>query len=95
MSGMLNAIQLGQLGCQIEASPFTAITPPAGRTHWTAIQIINDAKFHTLTNTIATGDALANTTLANAPTIGAGIVLYGAFTAFQLHQGIVIAYYGD
>lgn len=90
----ITGVSLGQLGCVVEASPYTTITAPTGR-YWFAIQIINDAKFHTLTNNLATGDALANTTLANAPTIGAGIILYGNFSSFQLHQGIVIAYFGD
>ncbi len=84
---------LGQLGCVVETGT-TSNTVATGR-YWFAIQVVNDAKFHTLTNNLATGDAIANTTLASAPTIPAGTILYGNFSAFQLHQGIVIAYFGD
>lgn len=56
---------------------------------WEAIQILADAKFHTLTGNIAN---IANTTEASAPVIPAGTVLYGNFTALDLHSGRIIAY---
>ena len=91
---MHQANSLGQFGCVVESTPSVLINPPAGR-RWTMVQVINDARFHTLTNTLNSGDSLANTTAGSAPLISAGIVLYGNFTALQLHQGIVIAYFGD
>jgi hypothetical protein len=57
--------------------------------NWAAIQVLTAAKFHTLTGNIA---AAANTTEGSAPTIPAGTMLTGQFTAFQLHSGTVIAY---
>jgi hypothetical protein len=55
-----------------------------------AIQVLADAKFHTLTGNITNG--IANTTSGNAPTIPAGTTLFGKFTALQLHSGRIIAY---
>ena len=88
----LTGVSLGQLGCVVETGT-TAVTAPTGK-DWFAIQVVTDTKFHTLTNTIASGDALASTTLASAPTIPTGTILYGNITVFQLHSGIVIAYFG-
>jgi hypothetical protein len=56
---------------------------------WETIQVVADVKFHTLTGTIA---SIANTTSGSAPTIPAGTILPGSFTAIQLHSGAVIAY---
>ena len=56
---------------------------------WLAIQVLADAKFHTLTGNIAD---IANTTDASAPVIPAGTILFGKFTALDLHSGRVIAY---
>jgi hypothetical protein len=55
-----------------------------------AIQVIADAKFHTLAGNISGG--LANTTSGSAATVLAGTILYGKFTVVQLHSGSVIAY---
>jgi len=90
-----SAVALGQAGCVVRSTTGTSITAPTGR-FWNVIQVINDAKFHTLTNTIGntTGDSLANTTAGSAPTIGAGICLYGNFTEIRIHSGIVVAYFG-
>jgi len=54
-----------------------------------AVNVIADAKFHTLT-----GNALdsANATEGSAPLYPAGTVLYGKFTAIKLHSGRVQAY---
>jgi hypothetical protein len=57
---------------------------------WELIQVIADVKFHTLTGTISGG--IANTTSGSAPTIPAGTILPGTFTAIQLHSGAVVAY---
>jgi hypothetical protein len=57
--------------------------------NWLAIQVLADAKFHTLAGNIA---GSADTTSGSAPVIPAGIVLFGSFTALQLHSGRVIAY---
>jgi hypothetical protein len=57
--------------------------------HWLAIQILADAKFHTLTGNIAD---IANATEASAPVIPAGTVLFGKFVAIDLHSGRIIAY---
>lgn len=84
---------LGQLGCVVETG--TTLNNVATGRYWFAIQVINDAKFHTLTNNLASGGSIANTTLASAPTIPAGTIIYGNFSALRLHQGIVIAYFGD
>lgn len=56
---------------------------------FSAIQIIADAKFHTLTGNVT---GVANTTSGSAATIPLGIVLYGDFTAIKLHSGAVVAY---
>ena len=56
---------------------------------FSAIQIIADAKFHTLTGNVT---GAANTTSGSAPTIPLGVVIYGDFTAIKLHSGAVIAY---
>jgi hypothetical protein len=56
---------------------------------WFAIQVLADAKFHTLTGNLAD---VANATEGSAPVIPAGTVLYGKFTALDLHSGRVIAY---
>jgi len=56
---------------------------------FSAIQIVADAKFHTLTGNVT---GVANTTSGNAATFPLGIVIYGSFTAIQLHSGSVIAY---
>jgi hypothetical protein len=56
---------------------------------WLAVQVLADAKFHTLTGNIAD---IANTTDASAPVIPAGTILFGKFTALDLHSGRIIAY---
>ena len=56
---------------------------------FSAIQIVADAKFHTLTGNLS---GAANTTSGSAPTFPLGVVLYGAFTAIKLHSGAVVAY---
>lgn len=56
---------------------------------FSAIQVLTEAKFHTLTGTLT---GVANVTEGSAPAIPAGTVLYGSFTALQLHSGAVIAY---
>ena len=57
---------------------------------WSAVQVIADAKFHTLTGNITGG--LANETSNSAQTVLAGTILYGGFSAVKLHSGSVIAY---
>jgi len=54
-----------------------------------AVQVIADAKFHTLTGNVS---GVANVTSGSAATIPAGTILFGSFTALQLHSGSVIAY---
>jgi hypothetical protein len=56
---------------------------------WLAIQVLADAKFHTLTGNIAD---IANATDASAPVIPAGTILFGKFTAIDLHSGRIVAY---
>lgn len=62
------------------------------------VQVVNDTKFHTLadtkTQTANEGATakLADTTAGNCITVPAGMVLYGQFTAIQLHSGYVIAH---
>lgn len=56
---------------------------------FSAIQVLSESKFHTLTGTLTD---VANVTAGPAPAIPAGTVLYGSFTALQLHSGAVIAY---
>jgi hypothetical protein len=56
---------------------------------WLAVQVLADAKFHTLTGNIAD---IANTTDGSAPVIPAGTILFGKFTAIDLHSGRIIAY---
>jgi len=56
---------------------------------WLAVQVLADAKFHTLTGNIAD---IANATEASAPVIPAGTVLFGKFTAIDLHSGRIVAY---
>ena len=56
---------------------------------WLAVQVLADAKFHTLTGNITD---IANATEASAPVIPAGTVLFGKFTAIDLHNGRIVAY---
>ena len=56
---------------------------------WLAIQVLADAKFHTLTGNLAD---IANATEGSAPVIPAGTVLFGKFTTLDLHSGRIIAY---
>jgi hypothetical protein len=56
---------------------------------WLAVQVLADAKFHTLTGNIS---GVANTTDASAPVIPAGSTIFGKFTAIDLHSGRIIAY---
>jgi hypothetical protein len=88
-----SAVALGQAGCVVIATTGTLISAPTGR-FWEVVQVISNAKFHTLTNTIRSGDQLANTTSGSATEIGAGICLYGNFTEIRLHSGVVVAYFG-
>lgn len=93
MSNPYMAVAMGQAGCLVRSTTGVLYTAPTGR-FWEVIQIINEAKFHTLTNTIGSGDSLANVTAGSAPAIGAGICLYGNFSEFRLHSGIIVAYFG-
>jgi hypothetical protein len=88
-----SAVALGQAGCVVIAQTGTLISAPTGR-FWEVVQVISNSKFHTLTNTIRSGDQLANTTLGSATEIGAGICLYGNFSEIRLHSGVVVAYFG-
>jgi len=54
-----------------------------------SIDIMTDAKFHTLTGNIT---GAANTTELSAPTIKAGVTLNGRFSAIKLHSGTIVAY---
>ena len=87
------SVMLGQGGCVVIATAGTLITAPTGRS-WEVVQVLNDAKFFTLTNSISSGDSLANVTLGSAYTINAGTCLYGSFTGIRLHSGVVVAYFG-
>lgn len=81
----------GQNGAvYIGGTSATAPTDPAKS--WCAVQVIADAKFHTLTGNHTGG--MANTTSGSAATLSAGTIIYGSFTAIQLHSGSVIAYNG-
>ena len=88
-----SAVALGQAGCVVVATTGTLISAPTGR-FWEVVQVISNSKFHTLTNTIRSGDNLANTTSGSATEIGSGICLYGNFTEIRLHSGVVVAYFG-
>ncbi len=70
----------------------SSTTPTSPAASWCAIQVLADAKFHTLTGNHTGG--MANTTSGSAATVPAGVILYGSFTAIQLHSGGVIAYAG-
>ena len=95
MSAFFESASLGQYGSVIKTGTTTQ-TPTAGKI-WVAIQVINNAKFNTLTDQglDTSGGNLANTTSANAVEIPAGVTLYGRFTSFKLHYGVVVAYYGS
>ena len=62
------------------------------------IQVINDTKFVTLTDTKellrdeGATSKIADATSTNCITVPAGTVLYGNFTAIDLHSGYVIAH---
>jgi len=89
-----SSVALGQAGCVVITQNTSAVSAPTGR-FWEVVQVITEAKFHTLTNTIRSGDnALANTTSGSATSVGAGICLYGNFTEIRLHSGVVVAYFG-
>ena len=72
--------QFGQAG-NVNESGTTAITGD-----FCAIQILTDAVFSLITDSLASGDAITSLTLP------AGLVLYGKFTAFTLTSGAVRAY---
>lgn len=95
MSYFFENTTLGQYGAVVKTGTTTE-TADAGKV-WFAIQVINDAKFNTLTDNASStySSRLANATLASALTIPAGVVIYGKFSSFKLHQGAVIAYYGS
>lgn len=57
---------------------------------WGTINVLTDAKFHTLTGNVS---GVSNTTSGSAPTIPAGTIIEGDFSALQLHSGSVIAYF--
>lgn len=63
----------------------TGTTPVTGATY-SAIQVLEDATFTTLTETGAAGDAMTGFV------IPAGVVLKGRFTAYTLSSGKVRAY---
>ena len=65
-------------------------TGVAADSKWGTINVIADAKFHTLAGNLA---GLANETEGGAPTIPAGTIIEGQFEALQLHSGAVIAYF--
>lgn len=91
----LLGVTLGQLGSFVEVGT-TSVEAPANR-HFSAIQIISNAKFSALNNLSAnpSGDNLHNAIASSATEIPAGTILYGTFKNFQLHSGAVIAYYGS
>jgi hypothetical protein len=94
-------LALGKSGF-LFASDIDASTVTTGKII-TAIQIVEDTKFHTLTAnsgfTVAlnegTNRKLVSTTVGECFTFIAGLVLYGEFTAIQLHSGAVVCYYED
>ena len=88
-----SAVALGQAGCVVIATTGTTISAPTGR-FWEVVKVLNDSKFHILTNTIRAGDQIANSTVGSAITVGAGICLFGNFTEIRLHSGVVVAYFG-
>lgn len=95
MSLFFENATLGQYGAVVRTDTTTE-TATSGKV-WCAIQVVSDAKFNTLTDIASStySSRLANTTLASAITIPAGVVIYGKFSSFKLHQGAVIAYYGS
>lgn len=62
------------------------------------IQVINDTKFYTLTDTkellVDEGASakIASSTVGECVTVPSGMVLYGNFTAIKLHSGYIIAH---
>jgi hypothetical protein len=81
MSYMYDATSLGQFGAEV-------ITDTAARTSkdYSAITVLADATFSTLTGVSITGNAITGFA------IPAGITLLGRFTAVTLTSGKVIAY---
>lgn len=73
----------GRLGT-VNTSDTVAVPAPT-QGEFSAIQIINDAVFTSLTEPGATGSLVGKTILA-------GTVLYGSFTGYQLTSGVVRAY---
>jgi hypothetical protein len=71
-----------------QGANYVASTSPQSG-NWQAMQILTDAKFHTLTGNVT---GLANTNSTTAISLPAGLAIYGTFTAFQLHSGSVLAY---
>lgn len=78
-SGLI-AEGMGKYGAVVE----TGTTAIVGQ--FAAIQMIEDTVFATLTSSNWSGDA------ATGVTFTAGTIIYGAFTAFTLTSGKVIAY---
>lgn len=57
--------------------------------NFTSIDVMTDAKFHTLAGNLT---GAANATEATAHLIKAGTTIDGAFSEIKLHSGTVIAY---
>lgn len=80
-----HADQFVEVSGESGARTTTGTTPVTGATY-SAIQVLEDATFTTLTETGAVGDAMTGFA------IPAGVVLKGRFTAYTLSSGKVRAY---
>ena len=75
-----NTLEFSSAGSQILGAGHSSTTPSIG-----AIQVINDTVFATLTSSNVDQGIKTLT----GPTIGAGTIIYGQFTAVTLTSGLV------
>lgn len=82
------------------SSTGASVAPTTGMIY-TSIQVLQDTQFHTLTpsdgfsftKSEGTGK-IASTTQSECITVFAGQIIYGRFSAIQLHTGALLAYMG-
>ena len=88
---------LGQAGAYLEISTTDITSTVLGDKIVTAISIIEDATFTTLTpqESIYIGTASGSgDALTTSETFPAGMTIFGRWSAFRLNGGKVIAYFG-
>ena len=90
-------VQLGQAGSFLELSTTDNTSTVLGNKIITAITMIEDTTFTTLTPTDSTfigNSGGSGDNLTTSETFPAGMTIFGRWSAFRLNSGKVIAYFG-